>query len=592
VKLRISIRYKVMLTILALLLAAIATFLYLATTLFNADKLVYIYDRNTSLVQTLSDQTRSELVVLVKQLSLFGRSVLRAGDDPPARLAAAKDVFSDSNDVVHAVIYRRAHGNGTFAKDFEYFERKRLEELAISSDDLDRNALERPLPMAMLVAAPGQVFVQNSSLPPDAALLTLAVSLPSDQLDLVVACDVTPERLLRIFTASTINRSFLIDGQGVALIHPDPSKVLERASLTSDGLVRAALESKVASGSRELQLDNGEVVLGAYAQLGIGRLVALTEIPRQQALAASRELLKRSGLFAAAIFFAALVASVFFSRALTARLRKLRAATETLSSGRFDVNVDVRGRDEIGDLARAFSEMAKALKQAQVQLVRSEKLAAFGQLGAGITHEVKNPMTGILGFAQIAQQKLDDKPKLKELLQLIETETKRCRDILVNFLKFARQGSVEFAALDVNQVVSETAKIVNHQLMIHKVRLQIDLGQDVPQVHGNLQELQQVVFNLAINAQQAMADGGQVKISTTRSNGEAVIEVADDGPGIPDEVQKHLFEPFFTTKPPGEGTGLGLSICYGIVRDHRGTIAVHSTVGKGTIFTVRLPAQQ
>ena len=591
-KLRISIRYKVMLTILALLLAAIATFLYLATTLFNADKLVYIYDRNTSLVQTLSDQTRSELVVLVKQLSLFGRSVLRAGDDPPARLAAAKDVFSDSNDVVHAVIYRRAHGNGTFAKDFEYFERKRLEELAISSDDLDRNALERPLPMAMLVAAPGQVFVQNSSLPPDAALLTLAVSLPSDQLDLVVACDVTPERLLRIFTASTINRSFLIDGQGVALIHPDPSKVLERASLTSDGLVRAALESKVASGSRELQLDNGEVVLGAYAQLGIGRLVALTEIPRQQALAASRELLKRSGLFAAAIFFAALVASVFFSRALTARLRKLRAATETLSSGRFDVNVDVRGRDEIGDLARAFSEMAKALKQAQVQLVRSEKLAAFGQLGAGITHEVKNPMTGILGFAQIAQQKLDDKPKLKELLQLIETETKRCRDILVNFLKFARQGSVEFAALDVNQVVSETAKIVNHQLMIHKVKLQIDLGQDVPQVHGNLQELQQVVFNLAINAQQAMADGGQVKISTTRSNGEAVIEVADDGPGIPDEVQKHLFEPFFTTKPPGEGTGLGLSICYGIVRDHRGTIAVHSTVGKGTIFTVRLPAQQ
>jgi two-component system NtrC family sensor kinase len=292
------------------------------------------------------------------------------------------------------------------------------------------------------------------------------------------------------------------------------------------------------------------------------------------------------------VLLAGILVSVFLARLVTSAIRRLRAATEVVAQGRFDFQVDDARRDEIGDLARSFVGMARALRNAQARLVRSEKLAAFGQLGAGITHELKNPLTGIVGFAQIAQRKLDQPAKLEEMLKLIEGEGLRCKDILVNFLKFARQQSGrDTQRVAVNDLVRRSAKIVEHQLSIHDVHLDVELAPELPEVVVNGGEIQQVLLNLALNAQQAMPEGGKVRFATARApDGRVEISVADNGPGISESISDQIFEPFFTTKPPGEGTGLGLAISFGIVRDHGGTLTVESEPGKGATFFIRLPA--
>ena len=593
-RLKISIRYKLLLVILALLLLTLGTYLYLATTLFKQDKLAYVYDLNSTLVESLSEQTRSSLTVLVKELNLFVRESHRPD--------SAADLFKQERDIVRVEVY----GPGG-AKRGSHTNHKILDEIGLTPDDLERIRKERPLPLEALLAKGDHLHVQNSSLPPDAAVLTLAVAYPGET-PLVVAVDFRHERLLRIFGRSKIHETYLVDERGEILAHPDPRKVIGRADLSGHALVKEAIEAKVEQGVKEFKNQAGASFLGAYARVGIGRLAVLTQLPKNEALRAASDLVYRSFLFGVAILIAAFIASVFFSRLLTAPIRRLRAATAVIGEGRFDVKVDVKSRDEIGDLARSFEDMAKALKQTQAQLVRSEKMAAFGQLGAGITHEVKNPMTGIVGFAQLGQMSLDEPDKIKEMFELIEKEGKRCSEILVNFLKFARADTKEHEAVQPNLVVQEAAKICRHQLMINKVNLDVKLDPDAPPILGNAAELQQVLLNLAINAQQAMPKGGgRVRMSTGRDPGTdsadpgdsgaedgdggfATISVADDGPGIPEDVREKIFEPFFTTKAPGEGTGLGLSIVFGIVRDHKGTISVKSKEGKGSIFTIRLPA--
>ncbi len=330
--------------------------------------------------------------------------------------------------------------------------------------------------------------------------------------------------------------------------------------------------------------------LGAFGRVGIGRLWVLAQVPEAVAFAASRKLVRRTALFAVAVLLAAFIVSIFFSRIITSPIRRLRAATLVIGKGQFDVQTNVHTRDEIGDLARSFEQMAGTLKEVQAQLIQSEKMAAFGQLGAGITHEVKNPMTGIISFAQLAQRKLEDPVKLAEFLQIIEKEALRCRDILVNFLKFARASTRDFESVDVNQMVGTAATMVRHQLSVHNVRLEVEFGEDVPTVSGNGPELQQVLLNIAINAQHAMPDGGKVTIRTFRRDG-AVIEVQDTGGGIPPDIQAKVFEPFFTTKESGEGTGLGLSVSFGIIKGHNGTLSVRSIPGEGATFIIHLPVE-
>jgi predicted Zn finger-like uncharacterized protein len=276
----------------------------------------------------------------------------------------------------------------------------------------------------------------------------------------------------------------------------------------------------------------------------------------------------------------------------------LTTATKEVAKGKFDIKVESSSRDEISDLSLSFNQMAteldsreKALKGAQAALVQSEKMAAFGQLGAGIAHEIKNPLAGILGLTQLSLRRAAEDDPVYKNLTIIEKETNRCTTIIQNLLKFARQEKVAFDPVNINQVAQDAAAIVEHQLEMHKVKLKKNFASSLPMISGNANQIQQVLLNLMINAQQAMEGSpGEVTVTTLSLDSSHVqVQISDNGSGIPEDVQAKIFEPFFTTKEVGKGTGLGLSVSYGIIKEHNGEIKVESLPEKGTTFTIEFP---
>ncbi|HET6345244.1 MAG TPA: ATP-binding protein, partial [Myxococcota bacterium] len=514
---------------------------------------------------------------------------LFAREAPQANARAVADFFATEPDLLRIEIYDR---QGTAWRPRPAFVNKAcLALLQLDEEDLPELRKQHPVSFATLAPEGDETFVENASLPPDAAVLTLAFMVGANS---VVVADFRHERLLRIFGRSKLHETYLVDARGEVVAHPQGRRVIQHADLSGHALVQAALTSGAAEGVKEFEDADGVVRIGAFGRVGLARLWVLTQIPKQEALRASRELVARSALFAVAIVLAAFLVSVFFARLLAAPSLRLSQATEQIGQGHFDVALAPSSNDEIGDLSIAFARMARTLKETQAQLVQSEKLAAFGQLGAGITHEVKNPITSILGFTQLVRKKLAggdaDPKKVDELLAIVEKETRRCQDILVNFLKFARASEGAHEAVQVNEVVTTASRIMQHQLNLHAVQLEVRLEPDLPAIQGNAAELQQVLLNLAMNAQQAMPKGGSVVLATARDDADGIkIQVIDNGPGIPEAIRTKIFEPFFTTKPPGEGTGLGLSVSFGIIKAHHGSIELDTEVGKGSTFTIRLP---
>ncbi len=254
---------------------------------------------------------------------------------------------------------------------------------------------------------------------------------------------------------------------------------------------------------------------------------------------------------------------------------------------------------------RDLENALKSLKETQVQLIQVEKMAAVGQLAAGVAHELNNPLGGILGYSQFALEKINQKPfsqfsqedsaDFLQYLGDIEQQTRRCRSIIQNLLKFSRASrKEEFEPTDVNQVIKETLSFTKHQVEKKKVRLLQNLQERLPLIEGNASQLQQVFTNLILNAVHAMPQGGTLTISTMMNKDEKRIEISftDTGVGIGQENMDKIFEPFFSTKKVGEGTGLGLSVSYGLIKNHRGEIQVTSEQDRGTTFTVFLPAPE
>ena len=340
-------------------------------------------------------------------------------------------------------------------------------------------------------------------------------------------------------------------------------------------------------------------VLASYSPVGDLGLWTIVQIPKARAFEAARRLVTRSLIIASVICAAALALVFLFASSLTKSLVVLTHATEQIGQGQFGIHVAVTGGGEIAALANRFTRMAEelttrdqALKDANLRLMESEKMSALGQLGAGIAHEVKNPLTSIRGYAQMGQRKLPHDHPLNEYFRTIEKETDRSLEILKNLLRFSRQETAEMTLIDLNAVVADTVKLVSHQLMMKEVRVDPRLWTQALHINGNANQMEQVLLNLCINAGDAMEGkgGGTITVTTDVVNGNvARIRVADTGSGIPPEIVKKIFDPFFTTKPVGKGTGLGLSVSYGIVKDHKGEIGVESKVGEGTTFIIRIP---
>ena len=230
-------------------------------------------------------------------------------------------------------------------------------------------------------------------------------------------------------------------------------------------------------------------------------------------------------------------------------------------------------------------------RRAQTQLQQAEKLAAMGQLVSGVAHEINNPAAIISGFAQTLL--LDQlAPEQRETVQMMYDEATRIGRITSNLLAFARAGSKERTLVDLNEIVRRTFALRSYHLTTLNITVNLELDDANPKAWANSSEMQQMLLNLLINAEQALTRVAGRRVITMRtlttSEERIQLQVADTGPGIPFDIQEKIFDPFFTTKPEGAGTGLGLSICYGIVHDHGGRISVHSVPGHGATFTVDL----
>jgi signal transduction histidine kinase/putative methionine-R-sulfoxide reductase with GAF domain len=236
-------------------------------------------------------------------------------------------------------------------------------------------------------------------------------------------------------------------------------------------------------------------------------------------------------------------------------------------------------------------ERERALAEAMHQ---TEKLAAIGELVAGVAHELNNPLTGISTFAQLLlADPLDDEQR--ESVQTIKREADRAVGVIRDLLVFSRKTGPRLVTVDVNALVQQTLRLRGYALQSAGVEVRTALAPDLPIILGDDQKLQQVLLNLVVNAEYAMhrRDARVLTVRTSwKDTGAAdrvVLEIADTGTGMTPELAKHIFEPFFTTKPAGVGTGLGLSVSYGIVQAHGGTITAHTTPGAGSTFTVTLP---
>ncbi|MBM3284751.1 MAG: HAMP domain-containing protein [Candidatus Aminicenantes bacterium] len=298
-------------------------------------------------------------------------------------------------------------------------------------------------------------------------------------------------------------------------------------------------------------------------------------------------------------------------------LQRMVLATRKIAAGDLNHKVGVDFKDEIGKLARSFNQMTENLKAAnenlvqwgktlekrveertkelremQDYLVQSEKLASLGKIAAGIAHEINNPLTSILINTHLMLEKLDRRDEFYESLSLIADETSRCTQIVKGLLEFARQSPPQKVFTDINGLIERTTQLLENQASFQNIRIVKDLDRSLPHLKLDRSKIQQVFWNLMVNACEAMPRGGQLSIQARLSTDRKFIEVRfiDTGVGIPREHIHKLFDPFFTTK--ASGSGLGLAISYGIIQQHQGRIDVKSEPGQGTVFTVCFPLEE
>ncbi|NTW60150.1 MAG: HAMP domain-containing protein [Nitrospirae bacterium] len=592
-KLRFPIRFKILISLLFVVTGVVSTITYTMANLFHADKSTYIRDLTSVTAMQAAQETRALLIGYSEKLRVFARLMHDAQLEKAQKTKMITRMLEDFPDFVTVTLYVDRVEQATV------YDAVTLKKLGLSILELTAYRSKNKLPLDSIQA--GAVYVENSTTSEKLPCLTMAIAVRdgADQGPPAVASAVIRlDGLQRLASRSKVFEIFVIDARGNLLAHSDPRKVIQHAQASWIPEIKG-LNAMNTIGTTLEYVENGVPVVGGFARAEFSGLLAGAQIPKSAAYLTARALLNNLVIIALILLVVSAIISLFWSQLITRPIEHLSRAANEVGKGRFDVRVQAASRDEIGDMAESFNQMAEGLdtreqelQASQAALIQSEKMAAFGQLGAGIAHEIKNPLAGIIGLAQLLLRKVDKDSPLYENLAMIEKEARRSKTITENLLRFARQEKMEFTKIDLNAVAMESAAIVDHQLGINQIRLKKELAPRLPQIIGNANQLQQVLMNLMINAQQAMEGSpGSVTLSTRLLDAETIeLRVTDTGPGIPPDIQAKIFEPFFTTKTAGKGTGLGLSVSYGIIKDHKGDVRVESTVGKGSAFVITLPA--
>ena len=314
-------------------------------------------------------------------------------------------------------------------------------------------------------------------------------------------------------------------------------------------------------------------------------------------------------IFILTFIFIIIIAFIMAKR-ISDPVKEVVTGTQIISRGDFTHRIKTKMTDELGELARSFNKMAEYLqktyqdlKSTNTQLTQSAKLAAVGELAAGVAHELNQPLMVIRGYSQELLDGDSIPEWIKKDIKLIESQTTRMMKIINHLRAFARQSSGTFEQVDLNAVINDSFTLITQQLKHHNIEIIYELDNNIPKIWGDHNRLEQVFLNLITNAKDAMEEkgGGTLTVKSQLiynkgKNNDSIKNVrvlfSDTGSGISEDVYDKIFDPFFTTKEVGKGTGLGLSIAYSIIKDHGGTIDVESIAGMGTKFIIEFPVDR
>ena len=328
-----------------------------------------------------------------------------------------------------------------------------------------------------------------------------------------------------------------------------------------------------------------------YLQLPAGRFYCLLR-PMEEIAGAKRTLTWY--LLGIAILVMGLIAFISYriGKTLTTPIKVLVDSTARVSTGDLDETCEISTQDEIGDLAAAFNQMTRNLKESRDQLIQAERLATAGRMSASFAHEIRNPLSSMRMLAQMLLQHPDmSGEKSQQSVRYILEEIERIDTIVKGLMDFARPSELNRVRQPVDPVLQTVLALMEANLAHHQIALALNLSSETPEIRFDSDKLKQAFMNVVLNAMEAMPRGGVLRVRTfaEESMRNLCIEVVDTGVGIPSEDLAHIFEPFFTRK--SKGTGLGLANVRRVLEEHGGSVEIESVVGEGTTVVMKLPMQ-
>jgi len=415
----------------------------------------------------------------------------------------------------------------------------------------------------------------------------------------VVIIDLDYEKIIRMVKKIQVGErgyAFLVDEKGSVIAHPRFAPfALHLNNYPNSSVRELVLEMMTGASGWKPYLFEGQDKVAAFAPIPVMKwslaVTITTDEYRKEALAIRSRVIKT---VAVTLIFA-IAGVTLLTYFLLRPVRNLVRATDRIAGGDPGNEIPIQSKDELGDLTRSFNRMVKNLTHVQNELVRSEKLISLGRLSAGVAHEIRNPLNAMKGAIVHLQRRRSDDRLVEEYTRLVSEEIDRLNQFVSEFLLFARQSKPKPVPTDINRLMVATQHLFEERAKERLIRFHNQLRPDIPLMHVDPHQIEQVVVNVLINAMDAMPDGGDVTFSSKVLNSVAEedkiriirLTIEDNGSGIPVQQLKNIFDPFYSTKDTG--TGLGLPLSLGIVENHEGQIRITSQEGGGTSVIIELP---